>query len=119
VNELTARDIDDNGTDNFTLTYDGPGNLTDDGESYTYEWDAFYRLRKFKNRSNAALVAEYTYNGLGFRLGVHQDTDNDVDVDASDKCKRLANPSDAQWVGPGHSAPEVPGDDRGKWTNTA
>jgi hypothetical protein len=43
VNELTGRDTDDNGTDNFTLTYDELGNLTDDGENYTYKWDAFGR----------------------------------------------------------------------------
>src|SRR6185436_19486423 len=83
--ELTARDTDDNGSDNYTLTYDGAGNMTDDGQSYEYEWDAFYRLRKVKNTSNQALIAEYTYNGLGYRLGVHQDTDTDGDVDSSDK----------------------------------
>ncbi|MEW6743202.1 MAG: RHS repeat-associated core domain-containing protein [Planctomycetota bacterium] len=84
VNELTARDVDDNGTDDYTLTYDAVGNLTDDGQSYTWEWDAFGRLRKVKNRSTAALVAEYTYNGLGHRIGVHQDTEPDGDVDGDD-----------------------------------
>ncbi|MBK8180810.1 MAG: hypothetical protein IPK67_18345 [Planctomycetes bacterium] len=30
------------------------------------------------------LVAEYRYNGLGYRTGVHEDTDTDGDVDGSD-----------------------------------
>lgn len=30
-NELTARDIDDDGTDDYTLAYDAVGNRTDDG----------------------------------------------------------------------------------------
>ncbi|MEW6747136.1 MAG: RHS repeat-associated core domain-containing protein [Planctomycetota bacterium] len=84
VNELTARDVNDDGTDDYTLTYDAVGNLSDDGQNYTWEYDAFGRLRKVKNRSTAALVAEYTYNGLGHRIGVHQDTEPDGDVDAND-----------------------------------
>ena len=84
VNELTARDVDDNGTDDYTLTYDAVGALTDDGDSYKYQYDAFGRLRKVNNQSDA-LVAEYTYNGLGFLLGTHEDTDDDGDVDSSDK----------------------------------
>jgi hypothetical protein len=58
--------------------------LTDDGQSYKYEYDAFLRLRKVKNQSNA-LVAEYRYNGLGHRIAVHEDTDSDLDVDSNDK----------------------------------
>lgn len=85
VNELTARDTDDNGTDNYTLTYDAAGNMNDDGKDYEYEYDAFYRLRKVKNTSNQNLIAEYRYNGLGHRIAVHEDTDTDGDVDASDK----------------------------------
>jgi len=84
VNELTSRDTDSNASNNYTLTYDGSGDLTDDGQSYKYEYDAFLRLRKVKNQSNA-LVAEYRYNGLGHRIAVHEDTDTDLDVDANDK----------------------------------
>ena len=84
VNELTARDVDGNGTDDYTLTYDAVGALTDDGESYKYEYDAFGRLRKVNDQSDS-LVAEYTYNGLGFLMGTHEDTDDDGDVDSSDK----------------------------------
>ena len=83
VNELTARDTDDNGTNDYSLTYDAVGNLTDDDEEYEYVYDPFGRLREVKNQSSA-LVAEYTYNGLGFMLGVHEDTDDDGDVDGSD-----------------------------------
>jgi hypothetical protein len=45
VNELLTRDIDDNSSVNFTLVYDDNGNLTDDGEQDTYEYDPFRRLR--------------------------------------------------------------------------
>lgn len=88
VNELTARDLDNNsGTsgNNYSLAYDAAGNLTDDGTDYEYEWDALYRLRKVKKTSNQALVAEYRYNGLGYRIAEHADTDTDGDVDGNDK----------------------------------
>ena len=88
ANELTARDTDDDETDDFTLTYDKVGNLTDDGEHYEYEYDAFGRLRKIKKTSDQALVAEYTYNGLGYRLGLHYDVDTDGIVE---------NTSDDPW----------------------
>lgn len=84
VNELTARDTDDNGTDDHTLVYDAVGNLTDDDEDYEYEYDAFGRLRKV-NDQTPSLVAEYKYNGLGFMISVHEDTDDDADVDNDDR----------------------------------
>jgi len=95
VNELTGRDIDDSGSDDYTLTYDAAGNLTDDGENYEYEWDAFYRLRKINDTSDQSLVAEFKYNGLGYRISVHEDTDDDGDVDASDKWYHSA--FDERW----------------------
>jgi RHS repeat-associated protein len=95
VNELTDRDTNSSAPAEYaTLGYDGAGNLTDDKESYKYEYDALYRLRKVKSQSNA-LVAEYWYNGLGYRLTVHQDTDTDGDVDASDKKYHFAY--DERW----------------------
>jgi len=46
--------------------------MKNDGEHDKYTWDAFGRLRKVLNRSNDNLVAEYTDNGLGFRITEHQ-----------------------------------------------
>jgi len=65
--------------------YNANGQQTDDGVNYTYEWDAFGRLRKVKNRSTSALVVEYTYNGLNHQIGRHADLDADGDVDNTDK----------------------------------
>jgi RHS repeat-associated protein len=84
VNQLNTRDKDSAGGVDYTLAYDGSGDLTDDGQSYKYEWDAFLRLRKIKNQSNQ-LVAEYRYNGVGYRIAEHIDTDTDGDVDSNDK----------------------------------
>ncbi|MEO0631075.1 MAG: hypothetical protein AAFY46_10155, partial [Planctomycetota bacterium] len=84
VNEITARDIDDDGSDDFTLSYDAVGNLTDDGEEYKYVWDAFGRLTEILDRSDDSLVEEMTYNGLGFMIAEKYDTDEDGDVDGSD-----------------------------------
>ena len=87
VNELTFRDTDDNGTNDFTLTSDKLGNLTDDGEHWKYTYDPFGRLRKIDKRpfSPNPLVVEYTYNGLGHRIGWHYDVDADGTVeDTSD-----------------------------------
>ncbi len=62
------------------------GNLTDDAENYEYEYDAFGRLRKIRNQNPVpTLVAEYTYSGLGHRIGWHYDVDADGTVeDTSD-----------------------------------
>jgi RHS repeat-associated protein len=83
VNELLTRDTDDNSSVNYTFTYDDNGNMTDDGQRYTYKWDAFGRLKEVRNRSNSALVAEYKYNGLGYRIGWHYDTDADGTVESN------------------------------------
>jgi RHS repeat-associated protein len=95
VNELTARDTDSNASNNYTLTYDAVGNLTDDGEDYTYVYDAFGRLVTIKNRSNSAVVAQYTYNGMNYRTSWKYDTDTDGDVDGSDLTYRFAY--DIKW----------------------
>ncbi len=84
ANELKARDTDSNGTDNFTFGYDKVGNETDDGEDYTYVYDPWGRVRQVKNRSNSNLVAEYRYNGLGFKTGWHYDANTSGAVDGSD-----------------------------------
>jgi len=77
VNELLARDLDSDTNDDETLVYDKAGHLTDDGRHYTYEYDAFGRLRRVVNRDTDDLVAEYRYNGLGFRTGRHSDVTDD------------------------------------------
>ena len=94
VNELTARDVNDDDTDDYAPRYDKTGNLTDDVENYEYEYDAFGRLRKVKNQSQA-LVAEYTYNGLGYRIGWHYDVNVSRGVDGSDPWYRFVY--DEQW----------------------
>ncbi|XVJ60748.1 MAG: hypothetical protein HEQ23_15715 [Tepidisphaera sp.] len=81
VNEMATR-VNNSVTKN--PAYNANGQQTDDGVNYTYEWDAFGRLRKVKNRSNSALVVEYTYNGLNHQIGRHADLDADGDVDSTD-----------------------------------
>jgi RHS repeat-associated protein len=85
VNELTARDVDNDSTPDYTLVYDAVGNLTDDGETYKYVYDPFGRMRKILDRSDDSLVAEYRYNGLGHMIAVHEDTEPDGDVDGDDE----------------------------------
>ena len=82
VNELTGRDTDDNGTDNYTLVYDAVGNLTDDNENYKYVYDVWGRLMEVKNQSDT-LIAEYDYNGLGYRVHWHYDVDADGTLDST------------------------------------
>ncbi len=84
VNQLTARNTDSAGGDEFTLTYNGVGDLTDDGEAYEYVYDAWGRLCTVKNTSNQATIASYRYNALGQRIMFHEDTEPDGDVDAND-----------------------------------
>ncbi|MCB9609471.1 MAG: hypothetical protein H6716_22960 [Polyangiaceae bacterium] len=95
VNELTGRDIDDSGSDDFTLVYDEVGNLIDDGAGYKYVYDPMGRLREVLDRSDDSLVAEYRYNGLKYRVSEHVDTDVDGDVDGSDDWWHYA--FDTRW----------------------
>ena len=83
ANELTGRDTDTSGVDNYALTYDAVGNLTNDGQTYKFEYDAFGRLRKIRDQSNN-LVEEFRYNGLNHRIAWLHDADADNDVDGSD-----------------------------------
>ncbi|MFO0836564.1 MAG: RHS repeat-associated core domain-containing protein [Phycisphaerales bacterium] len=98
VNELLTRDTDStSGTtgNNYTTAYDAVGNLIDDGKDYLYVYDVFGRLKTIKKRSNSAVVAEYTYNGLNMRTGWHYDADGDGDVDSSDPWYHFAY--DEKW----------------------
>lgn len=83
ANEWLTRDTDSNGSTNYTLTHDAVGQLTDDGKDYKYKYDGFGRLKEVKNQSNN-LVAEYRYNGLGYRIGWHYDANASGAVDGSD-----------------------------------
>ena len=84
ANELTARDTNDDATDDHDLVYDGVGNLTDDDEAYEYVYDVWGRLRKIKDTGDQSLVEEFWYNGLGYRITFHADTEPDGDVDVND-----------------------------------
>ncbi len=104
ANEWLTRDQDSNaGTtgNNFTLAHDAVGNMTDDGTRYEYEYDVWGRLRKVKRTDNQALVAEYRYNGLGYRISWLYDNDDsmgagpDGSVDGSDKTYYFAH--DERW----------------------
>ena len=66
VNELEARDLDNNGTDDEALAYNAAGELTDDGADWKYVYDAFGRLRELKDQAGT-LVAEYRYNASASR----------------------------------------------------
>jgi RHS repeat-associated protein len=83
VNELLTRDLDGGGSTDETLAYNAVGELTDDGADWKFEYDAFGRLREVTDQSSGR-VAEYRYNGLGYQIAEHIDTDTDGDVDGSD-----------------------------------
>lgn len=83
-NELIERDIHGDTSVVYELVYDKNGNLTDDEEDYEYEYDAFGRLRKVYATGTSDLVAAYTYNGLGFRIGWHSDVTDDGTNDEPD-----------------------------------
>ena len=90
ANELTGQF-----SASVNLDYDETGNLTDDGIDYEYIWDAFYRLREVRDRSDSSLVAECRYNGLGYLIGYHGDTEPDGDVDSNDEWYYFAY--DERW----------------------
>lgn len=96
-NELLVRNRTQGTTEllDIDLVYNKRGDMTDDGEHYEYVYDAFGRLRKINRTDTQALVAEYHYNPLGFRRSWKYDTDNDGDVDGSDKTYHFAH--DERW----------------------
>ncbi|MBT8240345.1 MAG: hypothetical protein KJN63_03880, partial [Acidimicrobiia bacterium] len=90
ANELTARDINSDLTNDYNLSHTGAGQLDDDDEKYEYAFDAFGRLRKIRQTDgDRNVVAEYKYNGLGHRIAWHYDADADGDVDTSDPWYRF------------------------------
>jgi len=84
ANELTQRALSGGVSATYSPAYDEAGNLTNDGKDYTYEYDAFGRLRRVRNRATSALVAEYSYNGLGFRTSWKYDANASGTVDGDD-----------------------------------
>jgi len=94
VNELLKQDLDSDASDDVTLAYDPAGNMTDDGQSYKYKYDAFNRLREIRSQSSA-LVEELNYNGLGHLIAKHADTNTDGNVNGSDMWFYSA--FDEQW----------------------
>jgi hypothetical protein len=69
----STRDTDTNSSVNYTLTHNAVAEMTDDRKDYEYIAEAFGRLRKVTTRTDV-LMAEYGYNGLGFRISWHYDT---------------------------------------------
>ena len=80
-----------------TLDYDRNGNLTSDGEKFTYVFNPFGQLVAIKDHSKGSLLAEFTYSGLGHRISERTDTSDAVDsgkpdglVDGSDRVFYIA-----------------------------
>jgi YD repeat-containing protein len=55
------------------MVYDAVGNLIDDGQGKTFEWDAANRLSAI-NDSNAGTRSEFTYDGLNRRVKIVEDS---------------------------------------------
>jgi len=54
----------------MTLACNTQGDMTDDGQTYTYVYDAFGRLRQvYAKTHNTPLVSEYRYNNDSLRGG--------------------------------------------------
>lgn len=84
-NSIKARNTNNSGGADVTLTYDKVGQRTADGVGYTYVYDAFGRLRKvYSTGGGTPLVAEYRYNGLNQRIAWHYDVDDGTDTGTPD-----------------------------------
>jgi RHS repeat-associated protein len=84
VNELTGRNTDNSGGNEYSPTYDALGNLTDDDENYKYKYDIFGRLVEVQDQSGDP-VAFYEYDGLGRLIRAwNEDTDTDGDLEKVD-----------------------------------
>ncbi len=85
--------VDDDSTDDYTMTYDEVGNLTDDDEHYEYVYDAFGRLVEVRNQSSTT-VSQYEYYGTGWRSKAINDSDADGSM-ADETARWFAY--DAKW----------------------
>ena len=94
-NELRTRSVIDNTNPStarsVTLTYDLNGNLTGDGEKYTYKYNPWCQLVEVKSIAGGTpVVVTFVYNGMGHRVGEKLDTSSvtpgvpDGVVDGSD-----------------------------------
>ena len=93
-NELTAQDTDSNSSNNYTLTYNKLGQMTDNNRYDKLKYDGFGRLVKINNQSSS-LVEQFWYDGLGERISWKYDTNSDGRVDGSDKKYHFAY--DERW----------------------
>lgn len=84
ANEATAY----TGTPAATPVYDPVGNLTDSGEVYTYVYDVWGRLRSVSDAESDNVIAEYVYNGMGYKIGERHDEDASGDLDNDDPWER-------------------------------
>src|SRR5262249_35924517 len=73
VNEITSQ----SGATNRTLSYDLNGNLTNDGLTRTFEWDAANRLTAV-NYSGTTNRSEFTYDGLNRCAKIVEKTNGSV-----------------------------------------
>jgi RHS repeat-associated protein len=73
VNEITSQ----SGATNRTLSYDLNGNLTNDGSTRTYEWDAANRLVAI-NYAGTNQRSEFSYDGLNRCIKSVEKTGNTV-----------------------------------------
>ncbi|MHC5024161.1 MAG: RHS repeat protein, partial [Planctomycetota bacterium] len=77
ANAIRWRDETGDGVAEATLVHDLLGRLVDDGVHYRYVYDVFGRLRRVEDREDGRLVVEHRYNGLGWRIAEHSDSDGD------------------------------------------
>lgn len=83
-NQLVSRRVKDaSGTSDIKFSYDDLGSTKDDGR-YIYVHDIQGRIIYVKDRDTQSIIAEYAYNGLGYRIGVHYDANGDGQLDAND-----------------------------------
>lgn len=98
ANEIETRDTDDDGTTDETLVYDAVGNLTSTG-THSYVYDVWGRQVEVSlggtGSGTQTLMAEYEYNGLGYRVREHTDIDESGTLDSSDEW--LSHVYDEDW----------------------
>lgn len=86
-NQLTSRTYSDSSGGSpytRTLTYDYNGNLTADGEKYTYKYNPWGQLVEIDDPAVGKAVAYYHYNGLGHRIAEQQDCNNSSNTGSAD-----------------------------------
>ena len=82
--KLESIDTDGDQQGDVLPVYDEVGRLLNDGEAYSFVYDAFGRIQSISSVPTGQLLAEMHHNGLGYKIAERRDDNLDGAVNGQD-----------------------------------